>query len=97
MKPILAALLRSLTEAVDSKRALAAVTGAVASSLVLLAGHQNWSWLDVATADKIAGVIVVKGAALVAAYTFRDPSAPAPVPATTTTSGGAVVLVPSKN
>lgn len=98
MKVILSAFARSLLESVDSKRALAAVGGAIASSLVLLAGQQHWTWLDQATADKIAGVIVLKGFALIGAYTFRDGTGtPTPASPTVTLAAGAVTGAPSKN
>jgi hypothetical protein len=93
-RDILAALGRTIYESVDSKKSTTGFVAALAAILALIGGRMGWSWLDPQTSQMIAGVIVVKGVAIIAAHasvdkakaTAQGPNAPlsqapnAPVP-----------------
>lgn len=91
MREILVALLRSFTEACDSKKAIAAFVSALTAVLVLLAGQQHWTWLDPETSHWIAGLVVAKASVYVAAQAHVDAkvaeSQPVPPLVLTATTG----------
>lgn len=72
VKDIFAALMRTLFESADSKKSLTGLVSALAAVLSLIAGRQGWAWLDPQTSQMIAGVIVVKAVAVIAAHTVVD-------------------------
>lgn len=72
LRQIGSALLRTTYESVDSKKSSTGFIAALAAVLSLIAGKQGWSWLDPATSQLIAGVIVAKGLAVIAAHTVVD-------------------------
>lgn len=72
LKAIGSALLRTIYESVDSKKSTTGLVGAVAAIIALVAGRQGWTWLTPETADMIAGVIVVKGLAVIGSHMVVD-------------------------
>lgn len=69
---IFATFMTTLHESVDSKKSMTGLIGAIASILVLIAGKQGWTWFNEQLSQEIAGVLVVKGLAVIAAHASVD-------------------------
>lgn len=72
LKQIFAALMRTIYESADSKKATTGIVSALAAILSLIAGKQGWSWLDPTTSQMISAVIVAQALAVVASHTVVD-------------------------
>jgi hypothetical protein len=94
MTEIAKALFRTLLESLDSKRSMTGLVTALAATLSLVAGRQGWTWLTPELSDKIATVLVLKGAVVVASHMV--PSKPAGPAVTVQTTTGTTIEA-SKN
>ncbi len=72
LKQIGSALLRTIYESADSKKATTGIISAIAAVLSLVAGKQGWTWLDPQTSQLIAGVIVAQALGVIASHTVVD-------------------------
>lgn len=95
MTEILKALFRTLLESFDSKRSMTGLAAALAAVFSLVAGRQGWTWLSPELSDKIATVLVLKGAVVVASHMV--PSKTDAPTLTVGTSAVGATLAPSKN